>query len=493
MRSAFLLSPLNFLINTIDIQLVSCGIFMGLPIKMPIDQVDIVFNFHLIRRYVLSCFNDPKSLLWQAVDELAASPAEFAVDPSRDFTRCRKLSFKDTIHLLLTMEGDCIQEELFKFFGRSINAPSKAAFCRQRQKLSEKALPSLLNIFNSKLSTTLFKGKYRLLACDGTTAEIFRDPDDLTTYYEPNKVSSRGFNMVYINAMYSILDNRFVDLVIQPGRMMNEFTAFCHMVDTAGCDGPPIIYFGDMGYASYNNFAHVIENGQFFLIRANDRILQGILGHSVDDMRDMDSHMDLIMSRSSSVKNMPDPGPGIRYKHLPYSSSLDYFDGCHSLYKMSLRIVRFELSDGVYENIITNLPDHEFSFEDFKDLYFLRWNEETAFRSIKHVLCLSNFHSKKLRFVIQEIWARAILYNFSSAIISKVVVKKKNAVHKYQVNYTEALKTCREFLRARGTGPGIDVTGLITRCIEPIRPGRYFPRYEGRSRSRRPFSFLYRN
>jgi hypothetical protein len=85
------------------------------------------------------------------------------------------------------------------------------------------------------------------------------------------------------------------------------------------------------------------------------------------------------------------------------------------------------------------------------------------------------------------------LYNFSTAIISKVVVKKKNVVHKYQVNYTEALKTCREFLRTRGTGPGIDVTGLIARCVEPIRPGRSFPRYEGRSRSRRPFSFLYRN
>ena len=106
---------------------------------MPIDQVDVVFNFHLIRRCVLSYFNNSKLLLRQAVDELAASPAEFAVDPSRDFTRCRKLSFKDTIHLLLTMEGDCIQEELFKFFGRNINAPSKAAFCRQRQKLSEKA------------------------------------------------------------------------------------------------------------------------------------------------------------------------------------------------------------------------------------------------------------------------------------------------------------------------------------------------------------------
>ena len=440
----------------------------------------------------MNCFNDSKSLLMQVIDELATSPSEFAVNPGRDFTRCRKLSFKNTVHLLLTMEGSSIQEELFRFYGRNLDAPSKAAFCRQRQKLSEKALPALLRKFNSKFSVSLFKGKYRLMACDGTTAEIFRDPSDKTTYFEPTSASPKGFNMVYINAMHSILDNRFADLVIQPGRMMNEHSAFCHMVDYAGSDGPPIIYFGDMGYASYNNFAHVIENDQFFLIRANDRILKGILGGPVDDLRDLDRRIDLIISRSSS-KNHTDPEPGTRHKRLARNITFDYLDDSRSFYRLPLRVVRFEISEGVYENIITNLPDHEFAFEDFRDLYFLRWHEETAFRSIKHVLCLSCFHSKKFRYVVQEIWARAILFNFSTAIISNVDVKKKDAVHKYQVNYTEALKTCREFLRARGTGPAIDVTGLIAKCVEPIRPGRSFPRYEGRSRRRRPFSFLYRN
>ena len=53
-----------------------------------------------------------------------------------------------------------------------------------------------------------------------------------------------------------------------------------------------------------------------------------------------------------------------------------------------LRIIRFELSDGKYENLITNLPVHEFHTEDFKELYFMRWNEETAFRYLKYSLLL---------------------------------------------------------------------------------------------------------
>ena len=37
----------------------------------------------------------------------------------------------------------------------------------------------------------------------------------------------------------------------------------------------PTIYLCDRGYASYNSFAHVIENGQFFLIRCTDKRQQG--------------------------------------------------------------------------------------------------------------------------------------------------------------------------------------------------------------------------
>ena len=37
--------------------------------------------------------------------------------------------------MFLTMEADCIREELYRFFGRTIDAPSKAAFYRQRKKI----------------------------------------------------------------------------------------------------------------------------------------------------------------------------------------------------------------------------------------------------------------------------------------------------------------------------------------------------------------------
>lgn len=62
---------------------------------------------------------------------------------------------------------------------------------------------------------------------------------------------------------------------------------------------------------------------------------------------------------------------------------------------MPLRIVRIEIADNTYENLITNLPDIEFDIDALKDLYHRRWDQENAYRDLKYPLCLKAFHSKK--------------------------------------------------------------------------------------------------
>ena len=80
-----------------------------------------------------------KAMLFASINTLAANPENYAVRPGKDFSRNRKLNFKALIHLFLTMEADCIKEELYRYFGRTTSAPSKAAFYKQRQKLKEDA------------------------------------------------------------------------------------------------------------------------------------------------------------------------------------------------------------------------------------------------------------------------------------------------------------------------------------------------------------------
>lgn len=56
--------------------------------------------------------------------------------------------------------------------------------------------------------------------------------------------------------------------------------------------------------------------------------------------------------------------------------------------------------------------------DDLKELYPLRWLQETAYRDLKYSLCLKAFHSKKYTYIIQEIFVRSIMYNYCSEIYS---------------------------------------------------------------------------
>lgn len=84
--------------------------------------------------------------------------------------------------------------QLYRFFGRTTDAPSKAIFYKQRKKNKEDAFRNLLLAFNRKLPKKLYNGKYEFWACDGSSCDIFLNPQDKDTYFEPNGKSTRGFN-----------------------------------------------------------------------------------------------------------------------------------------------------------------------------------------------------------------------------------------------------------------------------------------------------------
>ena len=428
-------------------------------------------------------------MLFASIHDLAADPHKYAASPGKDFSRIRKICFQDLLLLLLTMEADSLKEELYRYFGRLTDAPSKAAFYKQRKKLRDGALRSLLLSFNHKCKKHFFKGKYSLIACDGSAADIFRNPHDPDTFFPPGGTSKKGFNQIHINAFYSILDKKFIDLVIQPARRRNEYSAFCQMVDLAGPQDTNI-YICDRGYASYNDFAHVIENGQFFLIRCTDAKTEKLLGFPLDGIKELDFHVDRFLSRSNAKKKRLHPEFPGQYRYVCPDVPMDYITDRRPEYGLSLRVVRLEISGGCYENLITNLPDLEFDFDDFKDLYHLRWTEETAFRDLKYPLCLKAFHSKKYEYIVQEVWARAILYNFCSEIAMNVKLTEKSTKHTYQVNYSEAIKICRDHLRIHTGDTVLDVEGLIAQNTEAVRPGRTFAR---QARFKLPMSFCYRH
>jgi hypothetical protein len=105
----------------------------------------------------------------------------------------------------------------------------------------------------------------------------------------------------------------------------------------------------------------------------------------------------------------------------------------------------------------------------------MRWGVETSFRELKHTLGLTNLHSKKEACIIQEIFARMVIYNFCEIIMLHVVIQQKSIKHGYQVNFSMAMNICRQFFKSLKNEHPPDVEALIQKHILPIRKGRTNP------------------
>ena len=425
-----------------------------------------------------------KNQLLSLLREMAAVPWLFSKNPETDFSRTRKLDFASTVQFVLSMESSSIKKELLDYFKFSPDTPSASAFSQQRSKIIPQAWPFLFQEFNSCFPFgKKYKG-YQLLACDGSDLNIARNPNDKDTFFQRTP-ADKGYNQLHLNALFDLCSKRYVDALIQPARMKNEYFAMTQMVDRYAGE-KKTIFIADRGYESYNIFAHVQEKGMYYLIRVKDGSGGGMAeSFHLPGKEEFDHPVYLIFTRKKTkeVKAHPE-----LYKILEKTSPFDYVDLENRLfYPMSFRVVRFAITKDSYECIITNLPKEEFPMKEIKKLYAMRWGIETSFRELKYAIGLSCFHSKKVEYIMQEIYARLILYNYCEIITMDVVIHQKNTKHTYQMNYTIAIHICRYFLRNDISPP--DVEKLIQKNLLPVRPGRSDPR---KVRPKSVVSFLYR-
>ena len=427
-----------------------------------------------------------KSTLWAVVDAMACNTSLFVKNPGKDFTRDRKLGFVQLIHFFLCMGSGCINHELMKYFYfLPDEVPTASAFLRQRAKLLPETFHHILTQFNLRFPTKGLWGRYSLIAADGCEFNIARNPQDPSTFHPASGRSKKGFNSLHTISLYDLLSKRYLDVVIQPGRLKNEFAALCQLIDRYIYGGCPI-FVADRGFASHNVFAHALEKGCFFAIRAKDVNTRRLL--AADSLpQQIDKWVDVILTRSKSKKKRLHPELAPFYRYICKAVPFDFITDSCPEYPMRLRVVRFQIAEGVYENIITNLPSDEFSLEQIKHIYHLRWGQETSFRDLKHTIGTANFHSKSPEYIGFEIMCRMTLYNFCTIITMEVPIKKRTGKWEYQVNLSMAIKICFEFLSDR-MGPG-SVNDLISRYILPIRPNRTYAR---QLRFQVPASFAYR-
>ena len=158
------------------------------------------------------------------------------------------------------------------------------------------------------------------------------------------------------------------------------------------------------------------------------------------------------------------------YRFLTTNSTFDFLPiGSRDTYQLKFRIIRIKISEGLYETLVTNLWDDEFSADDIKKIYKMRWGIETAFRELKYHIGLIAFHSKKKDCVIQEIFASLIMYNFSMLITDNILIDDKHNKYRSRVNYAAAIHICIAFFRSDNICSS-HLEKLIARNKCPVRP-----------------------
>ena len=410
-----------------------------------------------------------KNLLLTSIDSVVSNINCYTKSPDVDFTRVRKITADTLIKFILLMSTDkSMNSNLFDYFTLAYDLPSQSAMCQRRNLLYPDALRSVMRLFTDNMENLKTFNGYCLLACDGSDINVPYNPDDMETFH-PGNDDSRGYNQLHLNALYDVCNHIYQDIQIDTHTKKNETYALDDMIKMYNYPDNSVIIC-DRSYEKYNLFALCTERNQKFLIRIKDISSNGILStmNLVDTEFDIDITKTLTRLQTNEVKAHPE-----KYVRLmtncPDFEYLKIEDDC---YDLPLRIVRFKITEDTYECLATNLSREEFPFEVMKELYHRRWNIEESFKTLKYAIGADSFNSKKQNSIRQEIYAKVILYNFSSFIINNTVIDQPS--DKCKINFHVAVTNIRSYLKNE-----IDETNLTAKTkkfLTLIRPGRTYER-----------------
>ncbi len=421
---------------------------------------------------IISSTEQLKNTLFSTINSLLDRRDVFLRNPKSNFTRTKKISFEQTILFPMLAGQGNITSELMDFFDEK-RLPLPSAMIQRRNHVKPEGFKALFSEFTDKLPVKKTYHGYRLIACDGSRLNLPYNSSDKNSFSQSIK-GRKGINQVHMNCLYDILNDLFLDISLQSIHHMDEEGAFCTFLDRERyCDPKQKkIFIADRGYASYNVLAHLFHNDQLFVIRATNCIIKGLCADNRNWLNEpyFDENVVVHIARHKSQEYTKLENFHYQCPSRPY----DYLEkGSADVDRLQFRILKFPLSEDSFEYIITNLPSYSFSMARIKELYNLRWNVETAFRHLKYAGNMVHIHSLKQDFLVQEIYGKLTLYNFTAALMAmSAPVHKQNCNYTYVLNHTQIQRICIRFLR----GNIREIEEMIARFSVPIRPGRKFPR-----------------
>ena len=145
-----------------------------------------------------------------------------------------------------------------------------------------------------------------------------------------------------------------------------------------------------------------------------------------------------------------------------------------------------DLAGGETETLLTSIMDKDFyPCEIFKERYHLRWTTEENYKTAKCRIEIENFSGKSVESVYQDFHAKVFAMNLTAALTHPaqdiIAGQHEQKKYAYRINFTQALSKMKDslvllFIRSNIIEILNKLLDLFIATIEPIRPGRKYPR-----------------
>jgi len=394
----------------------------------------------------------------EMLDYLAyVTQAQKTLDTARltenSFTRNRGMPFPDALSFMLDMRTTTLQTRLNIFCkeARGCDPISQQAFSKLRMNFDHSPFETMTRgLVNKEYSGSydlpLWHG-YHVFGIDGSYLQLPR------VNVLRNEFGVRGGGgtcpSAGISVLYDVLHGWAVDPIITKANM-NERNECKKHIDFLVRELPQVAHNSiitmDRGYPSLDLLETLQRFGLKFVVRSHSKFVSEVTDAPLGDCA---------VSLSNGI---------------------------------TVRIIKFVLSSGEVETLVTNLFD--IAEELFPELYALRWKVESAYFCLKRELCVEKFSGKTPNSIRQDFWASMVLLNAVSVFQSEadevihIRQSDKHLTHEYRARTSGLIITLRDrFIFAVLCGNSTfapaemeDVIRTMAREVSAVRPHRSFPR-----------------
>lgn len=387
----------------------------------------------------------------------------------KDFTRQRKLPFHILIVFLINFVQGSYQDELDKFFKTicrfdvAKRIVSKVALTKARMKLKFEAFIELnlhlVNYFEKYFTPRTWFG-FRLLSIDGSTTRLPMTEAITKHFGAWNGRQGAPSPMARVSQMFDVLNKISVDAVIKPKSIGERELASQHLLNVM----PNDLILLDRGYPAWWLFSLILSMNADFCARIS-------------------------CTKWKAVRKFFNSGLPEKIIELPaHTTSMAH---CKQMgldtAPLKLRLIRIE-NEGKIAILITSLIDTQlYPINIFSDLYHNRWPVEEDYKTIKCRLELENFSGKSALSVYQDfhakVFAKNLVWMMAFHIKDRLNSDSELKKYQYQINFTQAFSKSKGVIALLFHDSFKKIKRLIAdlqyifqRTVEPIRPGRKYPR-----------------